>query len=40
MNITDAFDVFLKLKPRKYKYNEYITTIVDVFFLSKVITIT
>ena len=30
----NALDVFLKLKPRKYKYKEYITTIVYVLVLS------
>ena len=34
-NITNVFDVFLKLKPRKYKYKEYITTIVEVLFSFK-----
>jgi hypothetical protein len=29
-----------KLNPRKYKYKEYITTMVDVLFLSNIITIT
>jgi hypothetical protein len=32
--MTNALDVFLKLKPRKYKYKEYNTTIVNVLFLS------
>ena len=32
-NISNALDVFRKLRPRKYKYKEYITTIVDVLFL-------
>jgi hypothetical protein len=33
LNITNVLEVFLKLKPRKYKYKEYITIIVDVLFL-------
>ena len=33
-NISNALDVFRKLRPRNYKYKEYITTIVDVLFLS------
>jgi len=35
-----ALEVLHKLRPRKYKYKEYITKIVDVLFLSNVITIT
>ena len=38
-NINNTFYVLRKLNPRKYKYNEYITTIVDAFF-SHVNTIT
>ncbi|HEX5187272.1 MAG TPA: hypothetical protein VFV86_10325 [Nitrososphaeraceae archaeon] len=38
-NITNALEILRRLKPsRKYKYHEYITTMVDVFFLSNVIT--
>jgi len=34
LKMTNALDVFLKLELRKYKYKEYIITIVDVLFLS------
>ena len=34
LKIVSALEVFLRLKPRKYKYNEYIITIVDVLFLT------
>ena len=37
-NISNALDVFRKLRPRKYKYNKYITTIVDVLFLTILLT--
>jgi hypothetical protein len=37
--MTNALEVFLRLKPRKYKYKEYITIIVDVLFLSNLIAI-
>ena len=33
-NISNALEVFRKIRPRKYKYKEYVTTIVDVLFLS------
>jgi len=34
-NISNGLEVFCKLRPtRKYKYKEYITTIVDVMFLT------
>ncbi|MDW3612369.1 MAG: hypothetical protein QOK90_09610, partial [Nitrososphaeraceae archaeon] len=37
-NIDNAFDVFLKLRPKKYRY-KYIITIMGVLFLSNLIAI-
>jgi len=39
LKIPNALDVFLRLKPRKYKYKEYITITGDVLFLSNLICI-
>jgi hypothetical protein len=34
LNGSTALEMFLKLNPRKYKYNAYITVSADVFLLS------
>ena len=34
LKIVSALNVFRRLRARKYKYKDYITTIVDVLFLS------
>jgi len=40
LNITLPFDGLGKLNPGKYKYKEYITTIGDFLFLSRILTMT
>ena len=39
LKITNALEVFLKLKPKKYKYKEYISIPMNVLFLSNLICI-
>jgi hypothetical protein len=34
VNSSNALEIFRRLRPRKYKYKEYITIIVDVLFLT------